>query len=284
MTEIARAATELTFGIEIETTIPQGRIQVGDYQAALEAQGLPAGWQAKYDGSIQCTGRRQAAEFVSPILRGETGIASVLQAVAAIRALGAKVNESCGFHVHVGFDRGDGDGLARLVSLVSNFERAIFASTGTKKRERSRWCGGLQRYGRQQTAIGQSRSNRYHVLNLNNLLGNGHGYETVEFRAFAGTLNTVKIIGYVRMCLAFVERAINAKRSTNWTAKTPVETSPIHRGGEGQTALTRLYYQLGWTHGRTSYTYGEVTCGGAPSLRTIKHKLMEMAAQYDAEI
>ena len=43
--------------------------------------------------------------------------------------------------------------------------------------------------------------------------------------------------GYVSLCVGLVERAMRAKKTTNWTAKTPTETSPIHRGGEGQTAV-----------------------------------------------
>ena len=62
---------------------------------------------------------------------------------------------------------------------------------------------------------------------------------------------------YVRMCVALVERAIRAKKTTNWTAKTPKESSPIHRSGEGQTAVTRLFYQLGWTKGRHARGFGE---------------------------
>ena len=69
-------ANELTFGVELETTIPAGAIPVGSYHNAAAAVGLPVGWNVKHDGSIRAGRGRQGAEFVSPILRGADGIAS----------------------------------------------------------------------------------------------------------------------------------------------------------------------------------------------------------------
>ena len=128
---------------------------------------------------------------------------------------------------------------------------------------------------------GSAASDRYHLLNLTNL--HRSGKRTVEFRAFAGSLNEVKVVGYIRLCLGLVERALKAKRVTTWTAKEVKDTSPIHRSGEGQTALTRLFYQLGWTKGRTSHVYGDVTTEGAPTHVSIKRQLMKLAKKYDAK-
>lgn len=274
-------ASELTFGIEIETTIPTGLIPVGPYGAGYQVEWLPAGWKASGDSSIRVSPGRRACEFVSPVLKGADGIRQVLTVLRELNARGAKVNASCGLHVHVGFDASNRAALQRLITLAANFEKAIYATTGTKNRERGSYARGVQALGNAASVQDQARHDRYRAINLQNLLSGEQ--PTVEFRAFGGTLNATKIIGYVRMCLAIVERAIKAKRVTNWVAKTPVETSPIHRDGEGQTAVTRLFYQLGWTKGRRSYTYGDVTTEGAPTLAAVKKELRRLAKKYDAQ-
>lgn len=271
-------ANQMTFGIEIETTIPFGTVQIGSYGAGNPVANLPAGWVSKYDGSIHAGRGREGCEFVSPVLRGADGLRQVIEVCRTLTAMGAKVNRSTGLHVHVGFDRGDADGLKRLVTLTANFEKAIYASTGTKNRERGRYSAPISPIGNAERA---SQLDRYRVLNVTNLRHGGK--PTVEFRAFAGTLNAEKIIGYVRMCLGIVERSVKAARKTNWTAKAPTATSPIHRKGEGATQLTRLFYQLGWTKGRTQITYGDVVADGLPTIASSKKVLMKLARKYDGQ-
>jgi len=270
----------LTFGVEIETHVPHGALTVGRYHGRTRAEGLPEGWRTMSDCSINAPRGRTGCEFVSPILKGSEGVRNLMEAVAKINELGARVNASCGVHVHVGWT-GDAAALARLITLVANFERAIYATTGSTNRENGNWCRGVHRNGNAAAAINSARCNRYHVLNLTNLASGRQA--TVEFRAFSGSTNLVKILGYVRLCLGLVERALSVSRKTNWTAKKPVPTSPIARKGEGHTALTRLFYQLGWTKGRTSHTYGDVTAEGAPEHKAIKREFVRLAKQYDGE-
>ena len=137
---------DMTFGIEIETTVPAGTLRVGYHGHGCSIPGLD-GWKADRDPSIRATGNHEACEFVSPVFKGSEGLKQCLADVAKIRAMGAKVNASCGLHVHVGIDKNDAALVAKLTTLVANFEKAIYASTGTKSREVGRWCAGLQRYG-----------------------------------------------------------------------------------------------------------------------------------------
>jgi hypothetical protein len=267
---------DITFGVEIETTLPAAaQTRVGGHGCGVQVPWLPAGWLADRDPSIQADAGRVACEFVSPVLKGSEGVQQLINAIRLIKEKGGQVNASCGLHIHVGFDRSDRKSLKRLTTLVANFEKAIFASTGTKSRENGRWCHGVQRYGQFDVAAQRSTCDRYHVLNL------GSGKPTVEFRPFAATLNTIKILGYVRMCVGLVEKAITTKRVTKWTAKVPVTTSPIHRSGEGQTALTRLFYALGWTKGREAHVYGNVVADNCPDMIANKKELMRLARKYD---
>lgn len=272
-------ANEMTFGIEIETTIPAGTMLVGSRHGSTQAMGLPLGWKATADGSIVARRGRVGCEFVSPILRGPDGLRQIMEVCRTLATMGAQVNPSCGLHVHVGFDRNNRAALDRLITLVANFEKALYASTGTKSRERGRWTQSVAQRG---SLAGARNAGRYMTLNLTNLV-EGSDKPTIEIRAFAGTLNATKIIAHTQSVLGLVQKAIEGKRKTSWTAKAPTATSPIHRSGEGQTALTRLFYQLGWTKGRTARTYGIITAPGAPSLKTIKRTMMKMARKYDAQ-
>lgn len=274
---------EMTFGVEFETTLPRDVIAVGSYGQGTQIPGLPEGWVAKHDGSIRASRNRMGAEIVSPILKGADGIRQLQAVCQWFQQVGAKVNRSTGFHVHVGWT-GDATALERLVFLASNFEKALYASTGTKTRERNHYCRGVQNDPVYQARFVQGdqrqTAGRYYLLNLTNL-GNGRK-QTVEFRCFAGTTNLSKALGYVRMCLGLVEKALQAKRTTKWVAKKPVETSPIHRSGDGQTELTRLFYALGWTKGREKHTFGNVESDGLPTLKRIKKELMKLAKKYDS--
>jgi hypothetical protein len=275
---------DLTFGVELEVTLPIGTCPVGSYHSGVQVPQLPDGWKAERDCSIQASPGYMAAEIVSPVLQGADGIRQLKAVCDWLNSVHAKVNRSTGFHVHVGFRRDDKRALRRLVSLVANFEKALFAATGTHSREQGSFCRPVQDDPRYQEAFrdataGAGNLPRYHVLNLTNLLG--YGKPTVEFRVFSGTTNATKAIGYVRLCLGMVEKALSMKMLPKWLAKTPVETSPIHRSGEGQTALTRLFYGLGWTKGRESHTFGDVTAEGAPTIEEIKKELMRLARKYD---
>jgi hypothetical protein len=284
MTATAIDVNDLTFGVELEVTLPAGTCPVGGYHHGAPVPQLPPGWQAERDASIQPAPGYAAAEIVSPVLKGADGLRQLQAACDWLNSAGAKVNRSTGFHVHVGFARTDGPALRRLVCLVANFEKALFAATGTRRREEGAYCRPVQSDSRYQRAFRDAAGPaahlpRYHLLNLTNLLHAGK--PTVEFRAFAGTTNPVKALGYVRLCLGIVEKALAMKKLPRWVAKTPVETSPIHRSGEGQTALTRLFYALGWTKGREAHTFGDIQPEGLPGIEATKKELMRLARKYD---
>jgi hypothetical protein len=269
-------ANEITFGVEIETTIPHGTLRVGPHGCGASIEQLP-GWKADGDPSIRVTvDGHTPCEFVSPVFRGTEGLKQLMADLEVIRGFGAQVNASCGLHIHVGFNKRDDEAMKKLITLVANFEKAIFATTGTKAREQGRWCGSIKRHGNADDAWTRSNGNRYHMLNT------GTSKPTVEFRPFAATLNPVKLAGYVRICVGLVERALKAQKKTNWSAKTPKESSPIHRNGEGQTEVTRLFYQIGWIRGRTDYTYGALIGEGIPDLVACKKELMRLARKYDS--
>jgi hypothetical protein len=230
---------------------------------------------------------RKACEFVSPKLRGYAGLDEVRQAVEKITERNGKVNHTCGCHVSVEF-QGDAKTLARLVSLVGNHEKGIYASTGTTRRERTRFTKPIKTYGNHGDATKKCQEERYHILNLTHL---ARGLNRIEFRAFSGTLNATKLLGHVMMCLGLVELAATKTRCSAWTyaKKRQDARSCWDRTGGGETELNRLFYRLGWTTGWYKGTdrhkrYGELRDEtSTPDWKAIKTKLTEMARKYDGQ-
>ena len=281
-------ANEIAFGIEFESTLPNSdTTPIGPYHGGYQVPWLPDGWRAERDSSIRPeTMDRKGCEFVSPKLRGIEGLKQVEEAIDAISARGARVNASCGLHVTIEWN-GDAAALARLISLVGNHERAIFASTGTRRRERTTYTKQIKQYGDKDRAKNRCEADRYHLLNLTHL---ARGKNRIEFRAFAGTLNKTKVLGYLMMCLGLVELALTTRRCADWDyAKKAGTKSCWDRPGAGigETELNRLFYRLGWTKGwykgeLRNKTYGEIAGEGSQrDWKGIKTKLLDLARKYD---
>jgi len=84
----------------------------------------------------------------------------VESAIDAINTRDARVNASCGLHITLTFN-GDTAALARLISLVGNHERAIFASTGSRRREHAVYTKKIKQYGDKDTAKSRCESGWY---------------------------------------------------------------------------------------------------------------------------
>jgi hypothetical protein len=243
-------AKDLTFGVEIETIAPtrlcrEEGLRIGGYHAGQQVPYLPAGWKAEHDGSIRSPGG-MPCEIVSPVLRGEEGLEEVYRVVKTLEEKGHRVNATCGVHIHVGWKAAWGaEKLARLVTIVSYAERGLYAITGTKNRERGRYCGGVRKYGNDKDAKPALDRDRYHALNLTNLAYGRR--ETVEFRVFSGSLSTTKICGWVQVCLGLVERALCGKRAPKWDPKEL--KGGWKKAGEGAGETERLLGYLAWGAG-----------------------------------
>ena len=190
--------------------------------------------------------------------------------------MGGKVNASCGLHVHVGYDKRNTPAVHKLLNLVANHEQALYAVTGTRTREHgvgSRhgtcWCKSIKQYGNAGEAQLHASHDRYHLLNL------ATPKPTVEFRVFGASLNTLKAIAYVRLCVALCEKSLTAKR-TRFASRSTCWTSSR---GRGTAELTRLFYDLKWWN--TPGIVGVVECEGVPSLKASKKMLRAMAKRYD---
>lgn len=278
----------MTFGIEIECTIPVETLRqrgwvVGGYHTGASIPGF-AGWTAQHDGSIRARRPHQGVEVVSPVLQGFAGLLQIELMVAELRAMGARVNTSTGFHVHVGWN-GTPEQLRRLICFVAFHEKALFASTGTTSREHNHYCSSIRTRYRpfeQLSSEADARSvGRYYVLNLANIAMGRR--RTVEFRVFAGTLNVVKILAYVQLCLGMVQKALdNPRKQLSWDA--PMSASQSRqRVGDGVWAMRRMLTHLHW---RERTRPGRAAAGVLDPARigAMKRQLFKMAHQYDGRV
>ena len=243
-----------TFGIEIET-MGLGRRRTAEALArhfGTTAQyigahlddwkvPMPDGrkWTVESDGSVT----DPSAEVVSPVCRWED-IEMVQEVVRALRKAGAKVDESCGIHIHVGLGEHTPQSLRRLVNIVNSREDLLTQSLGISYSRRERWCkpvepaflvalnrakpttmdafaqlwykhsGGTVSLDWQACARRHYDHSRYHLLNLHAAFSTERPAHTIEFRAFNGTLHAGEVKSYIQLCLAISAQALHSKAAS----------------------------------------------------------------------
>lgn len=214
------------FGVEIECYLPEGETM----RAAAAAVGHRLGayvsvegynhqvrstWKVVTDGSLGDIGR--GVEFVSPILRGENGLAQVETVCRALSDFGCTVNKKCGLHVHVGV-AGERIGFFRnIVKLYSMFEPVIDSMMPISRRaSNNTYCRSMTSARPAAVETASSIANllhavagttgqlgRYFKLNLQAFAR----HSTVEFRQHSGTIDATKARRWTVLCLRMVAAA-----------------------------------------------------------------------------
>ena len=293
-------AGEFTFGVEIECFTKDRSLPSGSYEYPEEiGHGFPASWKVKTDSSISTKLlTHDEVEIVSPVLKGVDGIQQVKDVVKLLNEYAdAKVNQTCGFHVHVGARSvagGMADNVAgwvsNLINLIGQHELALYASTGSKYRATTCTYTKSIKNDYPQAKRDELKKkkwdilvreitgmDRFRTLNVNNMF---RPQMTVEFRVFAGTVNLTKILGHIQMALGLCEKALGPE------VRFDAPTTRIYRGGDGQKALERLFYLLGWNLGRKDV--GKPTCsalgwiGNLDELKAVKTELRRLAKKFDS--
>jgi len=79
------------------------------------------GWCCEEDGSLNTDG----VEFVSPILKGATGLKELQAFICNLHETGGfSVDDSCGLHVHLGLTKGQRNNANLILGLVQGFQYA----------------------------------------------------------------------------------------------------------------------------------------------------------------
>lgn len=208
--------TDRQFGVEAEFF----NITPDQAVAALAAVGINASyygysheivseWKIVTDASVspRGTGRGTGLELVSPILKGEEGLADLAKALDALHQAGAKVNTTCGLHVHV--DTAGMNGMQRknFFNSYTRNQGVMDRLVSKSRRNNTAYCRpyndhNIDGFG---SAIesGNVGTNRYYTVNIVSY----SKYGTIEFRQHQGTLSGKKAVAWVKMLLALATTA-----------------------------------------------------------------------------
>ena len=190
-------------------------------------------WKVMSDASICAETRRgrtsnndYKVEFVSPICRYED-IEPLQEIIRKLRTAGAKVNDSCGIHVHVDASAHNVKTLRNIVNIMAAKEDLLYKALKVEV-EREYYCqkadtrfldamnnrrtktmDELERiwYNGSSGRYQHYDRSRYHALNLHSVFSKG----TIEFRLFNSTLHAGEVKAYIQLCLAISHQALIQK-------------------------------------------------------------------------
>ena len=149
------------------------------------------------------------------------------ECVRQVRHAGAKVNHSCGIHVHVDAANHNRQSLKNLLSIMYSKEDILFKALQVNSSRVSQYCQkvrepmlkearklssdetknltALESIWYEGNISDREHYNwtRYYALNLHSVFYRG----TVEWRCFNSTLHAGKVAAYVNLCLAMSAQA-----------------------------------------------------------------------------
>lgn len=157
-----------------------------------------------YDGSVG--GDVDPNEVVSPVLCGNVrGLATLKKATKALESVGAKVNRTCGLHVHIGVEKLTGEQYVNIFKNYQKLERLIDSFMAESRRGDTFYSRSILNYNFNYchgvSDVKEVMNNcRYH--NVNPMSFERH--HTVEFRQHQGSTNFEKISMWVKFCAKLV--------------------------------------------------------------------------------
>ena len=177
-------------------------------------------------------GRERQVEMVTPKLT-YAELPKLQECVRRVRKAHAKVNNSCGIHVHVDAANHNRQSLKNLIGIMYSKEDILFKALQVDSAREQEYCQKVREPMLKQARTLSSDETkdltlleqvwyegnvnhgqhynwtRYYALNLHSVFYRG----TVEWRCFNSTLHAGKVAAYVNLCLAISAQAI-AQRST----------------------------------------------------------------------
>ena len=200
-----------TFGIEIEFYSETDR---SDIRSELERADMDArsgdyrdwnreSWVVKSDGSIEPPRERYiGTEIASPILTYNNIDTEITKVCEVLTSVDAKVNRSCGLHVHLGEHNFTGKRRSKIAyEFIRNENTIDKLMPESRRRSNNTYCTGweddrieyYQRNLKDKTARQEIKGivnpdGRYKKVNMQT------PYTTIESRQHSGTTNQIKII------------------------------------------------------------------------------------------
>ncbi len=253
MTGLTRAAAARIIAGHFDT---QATHVGGGYDAYTVRDERNRQWKVVSDASIRCRNRNNrsasrdySVEFVSPICQyGD--IETIQELVRKLRAGGARVNDSCGIHVHVDASSHTPQTLRNIVNIMASKEDLLYKTLQVQV-NREEYC--LKADTRFLEELNHKRPrtmeeveelwyngrgsryhhydiSRYHALNLHSVFSKG----TIEFRMFNSTLHAGEVKAYIQLCLAISHQALVQRGASR------IKTQPENEKYTFRTWLLRL--------------------------------------------
>ena len=113
-----------------------GGVVHGDANRATVTMADGRVWRAVSDGSLSGSIN---GEVVSPILT-YADLEPLQNVVRALRGAGARADDSCGIHIHVGAEGMDARALSNLIKMMNKHELIIEKALGVSEARLQRYC------------------------------------------------------------------------------------------------------------------------------------------------
>lgn len=180
-------------------------------------------WKLVTDGSLS---GNNPFELVSPILHGEQGLEELEKVCWVLDLCNAKVNDTCGLHVHM--DAAEFD-LSTWKNLILTYKRleGVIDNFMPRSRRNNHYCKALtaitENSIKHARNIGELRAaffhNRYHKVNLEAYAR----HRTVEFRQHGGSTNFTKMSAWIH----FLAKMITFAKQGQVNAGTTLQNIPF---------------------------------------------------------
>lgn len=242
---VSQSTTSRKFGVEIEFF----NVSVHQVLNALSNAGIQCSfegythrimdtWKLVTDGSVTSrgTGTGSGLELVSPILSGTDGLSQVVKVLDAIESAGARVNTSCGLHVHIDTNDMSHEERASLFLLYTRnqdiLDRFVSRSRRHNQHYTMRYSASSIDTIKERIRNGYYSFSRYHTVNISSM----DKYGTFEFRQHQGTVNSKKVANWVKLLLAMSTKAMTIADADTVEAKTNSLDFFSYIGLEGEVA------------------------------------------------
>lgn len=196
-----------TFGVEMECFVNSGAIRT-----AAERTGMAYEYEGynhrdghsyfKFTTDSSVRGMDDPIECVSPVLTGNDGKRMLKNACKTLNKADAKVNSTCGLHVHIGAAKLTDKQYCNVFVNYMYLE-AVIDTFMAQSRRNNEYANSIQdhKYAIERAVTIQNIQNalhnwRYHKINPMSY----DRHKTIEFRQHSGTTNYEKIINWVNFC------------------------------------------------------------------------------------
>lgn len=204
------------FGVEIESYgVEKPRLILELRRVGIQVQdsgythNTTNHWKIVSDSSISGL---DTFELVSPILYGEDGLNQIIKVSKVLKQLNAKINKSCGLHIHFDASGFDFKTWKNLIYNYAKLELEIDSfMPESRRRNNSSYCKSM-RDSTLESKLNLARdlrdldrivngNDRYKKVNLQSYWR----HNTVEFRQHSGTIEFEKINNWILFLARFIE-------------------------------------------------------------------------------